>query len=103
MKIEKVEKRVANLHDKTEYIIIIRNLKQPLNHGLVLKKVNKVIKFKQKACLKLNIDINTELRKKTKNDFEKYFFKLLNNAVFRKPWKNHGRYEKTQRHQTCIN
>ena len=39
MKIEKVEKRVANLHDKTEYVIHIRNLKQPLIHGLVLKKV----------------------------------------------------------------
>ena len=38
MKIEKVEKLVANLHDKTEYVIHIRNLKQELNHGLVLKK-----------------------------------------------------------------
>ena len=46
MKIEKVEKLVANLHDKPEYIIHIRNLKQALNHGLVLKKVHKVIKCK---------------------------------------------------------
>ena len=38
MKIEKVEKLVANLHEKSEYVIHIRNLKQPLNHGLVLKK-----------------------------------------------------------------
>ena len=45
MKIEKVEKLVANLHDKTEYVIHIRNLKQALNHGLVLKKVHRVIKF----------------------------------------------------------
>ena len=37
-KIEKVEKVLANLHDKTEYVINIRNLKQALNHGLVLKK-----------------------------------------------------------------
>ena len=41
MKIEKVEKLVANLHDKTEYVIHIRNLKQTLNHGLVLRKVHK--------------------------------------------------------------
>ena len=41
MKIEKVEKLVANLHNKTEYSIHIRNLKQALNHGLVLKKVLK--------------------------------------------------------------
>ena len=37
MKIERAEKFVANLHDKTEYVIHIRNLKQTLNHGLVLK------------------------------------------------------------------
>ena len=39
LRIEKVEKLVANLHDRTEYVIQIRNLKQSLNHGLVLKKV----------------------------------------------------------------
>ena len=51
MKIEKVEKSVAILHDKAEYFIHIRNLKQALNHGLVLKKVHKVIKFKVIKCL----------------------------------------------------
>ena len=45
MKIGKVEKLVANLHNKQEYVIHIRNLKQALNHGLVLQKVNKVIKL----------------------------------------------------------
>ena len=49
MKIEKVEKLAANLHDKTEYVIQIRNVKHALNHGLVLKKVQKVIKFNQNA------------------------------------------------------
>ena len=86
MKIEKVETLVANLHDKTEYVIHIRNLKQ-LNYGLVLKKVHKVIKFNQNVWLKLYIDINTDLRKKAKNDFEKDFFKLMNDAVFGKLWK----------------
>ena len=47
MKIEKVEKLVANLYDKTEYVIRIRNLKQALNNGLLLKKVHRVIKFNQ--------------------------------------------------------
>ena len=50
MKIKKVEKLVANIHDKTEYLISISNLKQTLNHELVLKNLHRVIKFKQKVC-----------------------------------------------------
>ena len=49
MKNEKVKKLVANLHDKIEYVIHIRNLKQALNNGLVLKKVHSVIKFNQNS------------------------------------------------------
>ena len=52
MRIEKVEKLVANLHDKTEYVIHIKNLKQALSHGLVLKKLHRVINFNQHAWLK---------------------------------------------------
>ena len=87
MKIEKVKKLAANLHDKTEYVIHIKNLNQVLNHGLVLKKVHRVIKFNQNAWLKPYIDMNRDLRKKTKNDFEKYFFKM-NNVVFGKTVEN---------------
>ena len=64
MKIEKAEKLVANLHDKTEYVIHIRNLKQALNHKLVLKNVHRVIKFNQNAWLKPYTGMNTDLRKK---------------------------------------
>ena len=64
MKIEKVENLVTTLHDKTEYVLHIRNLKQALNHELVLKRLYKVMKYKQKASLKSYIDINTVLRKK---------------------------------------
>ena len=88
MKTEKVEKLVANLRDKTEYVIHIRNLKQALNHRLVLKKVDRVIKFNQNAWLKPYIDMNTDLRKKAKNGIEKDFFKLINNAVFGKTMEN---------------
>ena len=49
IKIEKAEKLVTNLHDETEYAIHMRNLKQALNHRLVLKKVYRVIKFNQNA------------------------------------------------------
>ena len=74
MEIEKLEKLVANLHDKTEYVIHIRNLKQALNHGLVLKKLHRVIKFNQNAWLKLYVDMNANLKKQAKNVFEKDFF-----------------------------
>ena len=92
MKIEIVEKLVANLHDKTEYAIHIRNLKQGLNHGLVLKKIHKVIKFNQNAQLKPYIVVNTDVRKNATNNFEKDFFKLMNNAVFRKTMKTMRKY-----------
>ena len=66
----------------------IRDLKQALNHGLILKKVHTVIQFNQKAWLKEYIDMSTELRKKAKNDFEKDFFKLMNNSIFGKTMQN---------------
>ena len=55
------------------YAYTHKNLKQALNHGLVLKKVHRVIKFNQNAWLKPYIDMNTDLRKKAKNDFKKDF------------------------------
>ena len=88
MKIEKVEKLVTNLLDKTEYVIHIRNLRQESNHGLILKKVHRVIKFNQKAWLKPYIDMNTKIRQKPKNSFEKHFLKLMNSAFFRKAMEN---------------
>ena len=66
MTIERVEKPIANLHDKVEYVIHIKNLKQVFHHGLVLKNVHRVIKVNQKAWLKPYIDMNAELRRKAK-------------------------------------
>ena len=87
MKYEKVEKLITNLHDKTEYVIHRRNLKQALNHGLVLKKVNRRIQFNQIAWLKSYIDLNIKV-KKNKKYSEKDFFKLMNNGVFGKIMEN---------------
>ena len=76
------------MYDKKEYAMHIKRLKQATNHELVLKEVHRVVKFNQKIWLKPYIDMNTELRKNVKNKFEKYFFKLMNNAVFKKPMEN---------------
>ena len=66
----------------------IKDSKQALNHRLVLKKVHRVIQFDQKDWLKLYIDMNTKLGKEAKNNFEKDFFKLMNNSVFGKTTEN---------------
>ena len=65
-KIENVEKLVANLPNKTEYVIYTRKLKQALNHGLVLEKVHRVIKFNQNALLKPFVDMSRDLKIKVK-------------------------------------
>ena len=91
MKINKVEKLVANLYDKHKYIVHIRALDQALKHGVILKKVHRVIIFQQSAWLKPYIEKNTKLRMKaseSKNKFEEDFFKLMNNSVFGKTMEN---------------
>ena len=88
MKIDKCKKLVCNLHYKKKFVVHIRSLKQALNHGLKLKKVHRIIEFNQEAWLKPYIDMNTELRKIARSDFEKDFFKLMNNAVFGKTMEN---------------
>ena len=89
MKIEKVGQVVANLHDKTEYLIHIRNLKPTLNDGLVLKN-DIIIKFNQQAWIKSYIEMKTDLRKKSRSEK----VKLVNNTVFLK--KNRKMLEKAE-------
>ena len=84
MEVNKCKKIVCNLYDKKGYAVHIWALKQALNHGLILKKVHRVIQFNQKAWLKPHTEMNTNSRTEAKNDFQKDFFKLMNNFVFGK-------------------
>ena len=88
MKIEKVEKLVANLCDKNEYVIHIRNLEQALNYRLVLKQMHRIIKSNQKVWLKPHINMNADPRNKAKMILKKYFFKLMNTVVLGKNTEN---------------
>ena len=84
IEVNKCKKLVCNLFNKKKYVAHTNTLKQALNHGLKLKKIHRAIEFNQEARLKPYIDMNTELRKLAKNDFEKDLFKLMNNSVFGK-------------------
>ena len=88
IKIDKCKKLVCDLQNKKKYVVHIKSLKQALNNGLKLKKVHRIIEFSQKAWLKSCIDMNTELKKLAKDDFEKDLFKIMNNAVFGKTMEN---------------
>ena len=82
------EKLVPNLHDKKKYVIHVKALKQELDHGLVLERIHRVIQFKQSVWMKEYVDFNTRLRMVAKNDFDKNFYKLMNNLVFGKTMEN---------------
>ena len=84
----KIKKLCCSLEDRIDYKVNYRMLKFALNSGFELLKVNKVLQYKQKPFMKPYIMMNTKLRTECKSDFEKDFFKLMNNSVFGKTMEN---------------
>ena len=81
-------KLIPNLMPKINYVVHYRNLKYYLSKGLVLKKVHRILEFKQSDWMKPYIDFKTQKRKEANNEAHKTLFKLLNNAVYGKTMQN---------------
>ena len=87
-----VEKLIPNLYYKMKYVIHITCLVQAVQHGLVLDHIHRVIEFKESNWMKGYIDFNTRLRTLATDDFERDFYKLMNNSVFGKTMENIRRH-----------
>ena len=80
--VNKVDKLIPNLNNKTKYVIHHAKLKADISHGLKVTKIHRGITFHESDWLRPYIELNTNLRMKAKTEFEKDFFKLMNNSVF---------------------
>ena len=81
-------KLIRDLSDKKNYLVHYRMLKFYVRHGMIIEKIHGIILFKQSKWLAKYINFNTEKRNKAKNEFEKDFYKLLNNAFYGKTMEN---------------
>lgn len=92
----KCKKLIAHFNSRNCYVLDYRNLKQALEHDLKLESVHRVLRFKQRSWLSAYINYNTELRKLAETDFEKDFYKLLNNDIFGKSMESVRKWQHIQ-------
>ena len=85
---KKVSELVGTIEDKEKYVVHISGFKEELNHGLKLKMIHGILQLNQKAWLNTYIEMNTKLTSEAKIEFEKDFFRLMNNSVFGKTIEN---------------
>ena len=84
----KIGKLIPSLYNKKNYIVSYRALKFYMSQGLVLKKVHSGVHYNQSAWLREYIDFNTDKRALATNDFDKDFYKLMNNSIYGKTMEN---------------
>ena len=82
------KKLICDLSDKKNYLIHYRMLNFYVRHGMIVDKVHDIISFRQSRWLEKYIKFNTQKRNQAVNDFEKDFYKLLNNAFYGKTMEN---------------
>ena len=88
IKIGSINRLVPNLGNKSKCVLHYKSLQLYLSLRIKLTKVHRILKFKQLDWLKTCIDFNTDKRKNAANNFEKDFFKLMNNSVYGKTIEN---------------
>ena len=76
------EQLVPNLNNKEKYVVDLKTLKLYISLGLKVTKIHRALSFTQASWMKPHIEKNTQMRTKASNEYEKDFYKLMNNSVF---------------------
>ena len=79
---------LQTLGKKEHYFLHSKNLELYLQLGLKVERIYKVVSFKQAKFMEEYIDMNTRLRVEGKSTFEKLLYKLLNNVIYGKTFKD---------------